>query len=94
VATADRTSFAILFIAANNQLQSPLSSAGRDQIAADEDEREQHRGSTTWPVGWDHDPGGVFSGRDATRASSAYDYAENAMIRQARPLWLAFQFLG
>jgi hypothetical protein len=43
------TSFAILFIAANNQLQSPsaeddsLSSAGRDQIAADEDEREQHQ---------------------------------------------------
>ena len=35
------TSFAILFIAANNQLQSPsaeddvLSSAGRDQIVAD-----------------------------------------------------------
>ena len=47
--TANPTSFAILFIAANNQLQSPsaeddvLSSAGRDQIAADEDEREQHQ---------------------------------------------------
>ena len=46
---ANPTSFAILFIAANNQLQSPsaeddvLSSAGRDQIAADEDEREQHQ---------------------------------------------------
>jgi hypothetical protein len=46
---ANPTSFAILFIAANNQLQSPsaeddvLSSAGRDQIAADEDEREQPR---------------------------------------------------
>jgi len=45
---ANPTSFAILFIA-NNQLQSPsaeddvLSSAGRDQIAADEDEREQHQ---------------------------------------------------
>jgi hypothetical protein len=41
-APANPTSFAILFIAANNQLQSPsaeddvLSSAGRDQIAADE----------------------------------------------------------
>ena len=39
---ANPTSFAIPFIAANNQLQSPsaeedvLSSAGRDQIAADE----------------------------------------------------------
>jgi hypothetical protein len=38
-----------LFIAANNQLQSPsaeddvLSSAGRDQTAADEDEREEHQ---------------------------------------------------
>jgi hypothetical protein len=38
-----------LFIAANNQPQSPsaeddvLSSAGRDQMAADEDEREQHQ---------------------------------------------------
>jgi len=48
-APANRTSFAILFIAANNQRQSPsaeddvLSSAGRDQIAADEDEREQHQ---------------------------------------------------
>jgi len=46
---ANPTSFAILFIAANNQLQSPsaeddvLSSAGRDQIAADEDEGEQHQ---------------------------------------------------
>jgi hypothetical protein len=46
-ARANPTSFAILFIAANNQLQSPSaednvrSSAGRDQIAADEDEREQ-----------------------------------------------------
>jgi hypothetical protein len=46
---ANPTSFAILFIAANNQLQSPsveddvLSSAGRDQIAADEDERAQHQ---------------------------------------------------
>jgi len=45
--TANPTSFAILFIAASNQLQSPsaeddvLSSAGRDQIAADDDEREQ-----------------------------------------------------
>jgi len=45
--TANPTSFAIPFIAANNQLQSPsaeddvLSSAGRDQIAADDDEREQ-----------------------------------------------------
>ena len=43
------TSFAILFIAANSQLQSPsaeddvLSSAGRDQIAAFEDEREEHQ---------------------------------------------------
>ncbi len=40
---ANPTSFAILFIVANDQLQSPsaeddvLSSAGRDQIAADED---------------------------------------------------------
>jgi hypothetical protein len=48
-ASADPTSFAILFIAANNQLQSPSaeddvpSSAGRDQIAADEDEREEHQ---------------------------------------------------
>jgi hypothetical protein len=48
-APANPTSFAILFIAANNLLQSPsaeddvLSSAGRDQIAADEDEREQHQ---------------------------------------------------
>jgi len=46
---ANPTSFAILFIAANNQLQSPsaeddvLSSAGRDQIAADVDEREEHQ---------------------------------------------------
>jgi hypothetical protein len=46
---ANPTSFAILFIAANNQLQPPsaeddvLSSAKRDQIAADEDEREQHQ---------------------------------------------------
>jgi hypothetical protein len=45
---ANPTSFAILFIAANNQFQSPsaeddvLSSAGRDQIAADVDEREEH----------------------------------------------------
>jgi len=49
VAPPDPTSFAILFIAANNQLQSPsaeddvLSSTARDQIAADEDEREQHQ---------------------------------------------------
>jgi predicted protein tyrosine phosphatase len=54
VAPADPTSFAILFIAANNQLQSPsaeddvLSSAGRDQIAADEDEREQHQDEIEW----------------------------------------------
>ena len=48
-APANPTSFAILFIAANNQLQSPsaeddvLSSTGRDQIAAHEDEREEHQ---------------------------------------------------
>jgi len=47
--TANSTGFAILFVAANNQLQCPsaeddvLSSAGREQIAADEDEREQHQ---------------------------------------------------
>jgi hypothetical protein len=46
---ADLASFAILFIAANNRLQSPsakddvLSSAGRDQIAADKDERAMDR---------------------------------------------------
>ena len=46
-----------LFIAANNQLQSPsaeddvLSSAGRDQIAADEDEREQHQDEIEWSEG-------------------------------------------
>jgi len=48
-APANPTSFAILFIAANNLLQSPsaeddvLSSAGRDRIAADVDEREQRQ---------------------------------------------------
>jgi len=46
---ANPTSFAILFIAANNQVQSPtaeddvLSSTGRDHIAADVDEREEHQ---------------------------------------------------
>ena len=50
--------FAILFIATNNQLQSPpaeddvLSSAGRDQIAADEDEREEHQDEIEWSE-WD-----------------------------------------
>ena len=54
MAPANPTSFAILFIAANSQLQSPsaeddvLSSAGRDQIAADEDEREQHLDEIEW----------------------------------------------
>ena len=56
--TANPTSFAILFIAASNQLQSPsaeddvLSSEGRDWIAADEDEREQHQDEIEWSD-WD-----------------------------------------
>jgi hypothetical protein len=46
---ANSASFASLFIAANNQLQSLSaeddvpSAAGRDQISAFEDEREQHQ---------------------------------------------------
>ena len=73
-APANPTSFAILFIAANNQLQSPsaeddvLSSAGRDQIAADEDEPEEHQD-------------------ERTRASSAHDYAETP---GKRPVHSAF----
>jgi len=64
VAPANPTRFAILFIAANNRLQSPsaeddvLSSAGRDQIAADEDERQQHQDEI------------------GTRASSGHNHAD------------------
>ncbi len=58
--------FAILFIATNNQLQSPpaeddvLSSAGRDQIAADEDEREQHQDEIEWSKGMKCEPHSYF----------------------------------
>ncbi|HEY1535079.1 MAG TPA: hypothetical protein VGF76_13725 [Polyangiaceae bacterium] len=61
---ANPTSFASLFIAVNNQLQSlsaeddVLSSAGGDQIAAFEDEREQHQDESNESSGTS-DIGGV-----------------------------------
>jgi hypothetical protein len=68
-----------------------LSSAGRDQIAADEDEREQHQDEIEWSEG-DKRHGRLSrevavehrgSDRDTTRASSAHNYAVTAMVRQA-----------
>jgi hypothetical protein len=70
VARANPTSFATMFIAANNQIQSPttnddvLSSAGPDQIAADEDEREQHhQDEIEWSEGDEVRTALVFYGR-------------------------------
>ena len=92
-----------------NQLQSPsaeddvLSSARRNQIAADEDEGEEHQDELEWSEG-DERHGrlsreGVRSSaagscRDTTRASLAHNYPETAMVRQAQERGrCAFDFL-
>ena len=83
-APANPTSFTIRFIAATNQLQSPsaeddvLSSAGRDQIATDEDEGEQDQDEIEWSE-WDHDLGGVLCAVERSGKLPRYSYARSAL---------------